>query len=257
MNRINKLFAEKKKGVLSVYFTAGYPTLDSTMENLIELSNAGVDFIEVGVPFSDPLADGPVIQHSCQKALENGMSVRKMFEQLKDLRQHTQVPVILMGYINPILQFGFENYCKKSKEVGVDGFIIPDLPLGEYLSDFKPIAEKYELECFNLITPATSDERIRFIDSVSNGFIYMVSSTSTTGPQSSFASQEVYFDRIQAMNLKNPTMVGFGISNKATCDSACSHSSGAIVGSAYIKAIEETDNIKQAVDLLLTQLGRK
>ncbi|MBP5136571.1 MAG: tryptophan synthase subunit alpha [Paludibacteraceae bacterium] len=256
MNRINKLFQEKGKNILSVYFTAGYPKLDDTVETIKQLSSKGVDLIEIGVPFSDPLADGPVIQHSSQVALKNGMSVKLLFEQLKDIRKVTDIPLVLMGYVNPIIHFGFENFCKKAQEVGIDGFIIPDLPMLEYQKEFKPISDKYGIENVFLITPETSDERIREVDDNTNAFIYMVSSASTTGVQSSFAgAKEDYFNRIKSMNLKNPAMIGFGISNKQTFESACKYSSGAIIGSAFIKSLNETSSVADAVDLLLKKLG--
>ncbi len=254
MNRINKLFERKANNILSVYFTAGYPNLDNTVEIIKELDTQGVDMIEIGIPFSDPMADGPVIQNSSQIALANGMTQNLLFEQLKDIRKVTDMPLILMGYVNPVLQFGFEKLCQKAKEVGVDGFIIPDLPMAEYLQEFKTTADKYEMENILLITPETPEERIRLIDTHSNGFIYMVSSAATTGAQNSFADKEAYFQRIKDMNLKNPTIIGFGISNKNTFDSACKHTSGAIVGSAFIKALGESKTIKEAVKMLINKL---
>ncbi|MBR0498190.1 MAG: tryptophan synthase subunit alpha [Paludibacteraceae bacterium] len=255
MNRINKLFKEKGNNILSVYFTAGYPNLNDTVEIIRQLSSKGVDLIEIGVPFSDPLADGPVIQHSSQVALKNGMSVKLLFEQLKDIRQVTDIPLVLMGYVNPIIHFGFENFCQKAQEVGIDGFIIPDLPMLEYQKEFKPVSDKYGIENVFLITPETSAERIRVVDENTNAFIYMVSSASTTGVQKSFeGAKEEYFNRIKSMNLKNPAMIGFGISNKQTFESACKYSSGAIIGSAFIKSLDETSSISDAVDLLLKRL---
>lgn len=255
MNRINKLFKEKGKNILSVYFTAGYPNLNDTVEIIKQLSSKGVDLIEIGVPFSDPLADGPVIQHSSQVALKNGMSVKLLFEQLKDIRKVTDIPLVLMGYVNPIIHFGFENFCQKSQEVGIDGFIIPDLPMLEYQREFKPVSDKYGIENVFLITPETSAERIRVVDENTNAFIYMVSSASTTGVQKSFeGAKEEYFNRIKSMNLKNPAMIGFGISNKQTFESACKYSSGAIIGSAFIKSLDETSSVSDAVDLLLKRL---
>ncbi|MCM8872531.1 MAG: tryptophan synthase subunit alpha [Paludibacteraceae bacterium] len=255
MNRINKLFKEKGKNILSVYFTAGYPNLNDTVEIIRQLSSKGVDLIEIGVPFSDPLADGPVIQHSSQVALKNGMSVKLLFEQLKDIRKVTDIPLVLMGYVNPIIHFGFENFCQKAQEVGIDGFIIPDLPMLEYQREFKPVSDKYGIENVFLITPETSAERIRVVDENTNAFIYMVSSASTTGVQKSFeGAKEEYFNRIKSMNLKNPAMIGFGISNKQTFESACKYSSGAIIGSAFIKSLDETSSVSDAVDLLLKRL---
>ena len=255
MNRINKLFKEKGNNILSVYFTAGYPNLNDTVEIIRQLSSKGVDLIEIGVPFSDPLADGPVIQHSSQVALKNGMSVKLLFEQLKDIRKVTDIPLVLMGYVNPIIHFGFENFCQKAQEVGIDGFIIPDLPMLEYQREFKPVSDKYGIENVFLITPETSAERIRVVDENTNAFIYMVSSASTTGMQKSFeGAKEEYFNRIKSMNLKNPAMIGFGISNKQTFESACKYSSGAIIGSAFIKSLDETSSVSDAVDLLLKRL---
>ena len=255
MNRINRLFKEKGKNILSVYFTAGYPNLNDTVEIIKQLSSKGVDLIEIGVPFSDPLADGPVIQHSSQVALKNGMSVKLLFEQLKDIRKVTDIPLVLMGYVNPIIHFGFENFCQKAQEVGIDGFIIPDLPMLEYQKEFKPVSDKYGIENVFLITPETSAERIRVVDENTNAFIYMVSSASTTGVQKSFeGAKEEYFNRIKSMNLKNPAMIGFGISNKQTFESACKYSSGAIIGSAFIKSLDETSSVSDAVDLLLKRL---
>ncbi|MDR2938429.1 MAG: tryptophan synthase subunit alpha [Prevotellaceae bacterium] len=256
MNRINELFAAKSSSILSVYFTAGYPQLSSTEEVIRQLSNKGVDMIEIGIPFSDLLADGPVIQNSSRVALQNGMTQRLLFEQLKNVRKITNIPLILMGYINPILQLGFEEFCRQAQSVGIDGFIVPDLPMSEYLRDFQPIARRYGLENILLITPETPDERIRLIDEHSNGFIYMVSSASTTGMQSSFSEEkEKYFKRIQDMKLKNPTLVGFGISNKETFDSACRFSRGAIIGSALVKALGDSASVEQAVDKLLADIG--
>ena len=255
MNRINKLFKEKGNNILSVYFTAGYPNLNDTVEIIKQLSSKGVDLIEIGVPFSDPLADGPVIQHSSQVALKNGMSVKLLFEQLKDIRKVTDIPLVLMGYVNPIIHFGFENFCQKAQEVGIDGFIIPDLPMLEYQKEFKPVSDKYGIENVFLITPETSAERIRAVDENTNAFIYMVSSASTTGVQKSFeGAKEEYFNRIKSMNLKNPAMIGVGISNKQTFESACKYSSGAIIGSAFIKSLDETSSVSDAVDLLLKRL---
>jgi len=256
MNRINLLFQQKSENILSVYFTAGFPKLDDTMPILKTLQDNGVDLVEIGVPFSDPMADGLVIQNSSQAALQNGMSIRKLFEQLTGVRSTIHIPLIMMGYLNPIMQFGFENFCRECHRVGVDGMIIPDLPMADFLADFKEIAEKYGLEFIFLITPETSDERIRLIDSYSNGFIYMVSSAATTGTQSSFDNKVDYFNRINAMNLKNPRLIGFGISNKSTREMVCKYSSGAIIGSAFIKALQETNDVEKGVKLLLQNLDK-
>ncbi len=240
MNRIDKLFGSNAKNILSIYFCAGAPTLDGTADVIRTLEKNGVNMIEIGMPFSDPMADGPVIQDAATKALRNGMSISKLFDQLKDIRKDVQIPLILMGYLNPLFQYGFEAFCKKCKEVGVDGMIIPDLPFRDYQEHYKPIAEKYDLRFIFLITPETSEERIRLIDAHTSGFIYMVSSASTTGAQKSFdeAKQE-YFRKINAMNLRIPRMVGFGISNKQTFDAACANASGGIIGSRFVTLLEE------------------
>ena len=257
MDRIAKLFSEKKNNILSVYFTAGFPTKDSTVEVIKSLTAAGVDMIEIGVPFSDPMADGPVIQHSSQRALDNGMTQALLFEQLKNIRQVTDIPLIMMGYLNTAMQFGFENYCRKAAEVGVDGFIIPDIPLEEYESHYKPIAERYGLKFVLLVTPETDEERVRRIDDISTGFVYLVSSASTTGAQKSFNDEkQAYFKRIAAKGLKNRTLVGFGVSNKATFDAACQYSSGAIVGSAFVKALEAEPTVDKAVARLIEDLKK-
>ena len=254
MNRINKLFRKKNKNILSIYFTAGFPGLDDTVPILQALQDNGIELVEIGIPFSDPMADGVVIQESSHTALKNGMSIRLLFSQLTDVRKKIDIPLVMMGYLNPIMQFGFENFCRECKRVDVDGMIIPDLPMSDYLTDYKPIAEKYELEFIFLITPETSDERIREIDENTNGFIYMVSSAAVTGTQSSFDKQIDYFNRINAMNLKNPRLIGFGVSNKATKEMVFENSSGAIVGSAFIKALNETSDIESAVKLVLKKL---
>jgi tryptophan synthase alpha chain len=255
MNRINQLFEIKKENILSVYFTAGYPTLNDTVPTLECLQANGVDLIEIGVPFSDPMADGIVIQNSSQKALQNGMSIRKLFDQLTNVREHIHIPLIMMGYLNPIMQFGFEAFCIECNRVGADGMIIPDLHMSDFLAEYKEIAERYGLEFIFLITPETSEDRIRLIDSHTNGFIYMVSSAAVTGTQSSFDNKVDYFNRINAMNLKNPRLIGFGISNKSTRDMVNRYASGAIIGSAFIKALHETQDVKKGVELLLKKLA--
>lgn len=255
MNRITNLFNTKKNGILSVYFTAGYPQLDATTKILKELQTKGIDMVEVGIPFSDPMADGPVIQEAATQALRNGMSLRLLFDQLKDIRKEVRIPVILMGYLNPIMQFGFEAFCRKCVETGVDGMIIPDLPFADYMADYKATAERYDLKMIMLITPETSEERIRLIDEHTDGFIYMVSSAATTGAQQSFNEQkQAYFRRIDGMKLQNPRLVGFGISNKATFDAASANSSGAIIGSKFIQLLKSEAAIDKAVDKLLDVL---
>lgn len=252
MNRINQKLEEDKK-LLSIYFTAGYPNINDTVSIIQNLEKSNVDMIEIGLPFSDPLADGPTIQDSSTKALRNGMTSELLFKQIRDIRETVSIPLIIMGYFNPILQFGVEAFCKKCQEVGVDGLIIPDLPVDVYHEEYKSTFEKYGLINVFLITPQTSDERIRFIDSVSDGFIYMVSSASTTGAKTGFGNeQDEYFDRIAKMNLKNPQIVGFGISNNETFTQATKQAKGAIIGSAFIKyltknGIDTIDNFTKPI----------
>ena len=239
MNRINQKLKENNK-LLSIYFTAGYPKIEDTVTIIQNLEKSGVDMIEIGLPFSDPLADGPTIQASSTQALKNGITTKKLFEQLKDIRKTINIPLIIMGYFNPMLQYGVEAFCATCQEIGIDGLIIPDLPLAEYHEKYQAIFEKYGLINVFLITPQTSNERIQFIDSISNGFIYMVSSASVTGSQSGFGSEQTnYFKRIADMNLNNPQIVGFGISNKETFTQATEHTNGAIIGSAFIKHLTE------------------
>lgn len=239
MNRINKVL-NNKSDILSIYFTAGFPNLSDTTTIIKNLDNCGVDIIEIGLPFSDPLADGPTIQNSSNIALSNGMTTKKLFEQLKGLRKETDIPLIIMGYFNPIMQYGIESFCKDCELAGIDGLIIPDLPAEIYSNDYKTIFEKYNLLNMFLITPQTSDERIKFIDKISSGFIYMVSSFSITGAVNSFQKeQKEYFERINKMNLKSPLLIGFGISNKQTYTDAVKYSRGAIIGSAFIKHLKE------------------
>ena len=294
MNRINKLFATKSEKILSIYFCAGHPTLEGTVETIKTLEKKGVDMIEVGIPFSDPMADGPVIQDAATKALRNGMSLKKLFTQLEELHRSPLLtfpkgeenhpdstsfpqskepcpngkssplegtggglPLIMMGYLNPIMQFGFERFCQRCTEVGIDGVIIPDLPFKDYLEEYKPVADKYDIRIIMLITPETSDERIRFIDEHTDGFIYMVSSASTTGAQKEFGDQkQAYFSRINAMNLKHPRMIGFGISNKQTLEAAQANAAGAIIGSKFVKLMEETGDAETAMDQLLEALKK-
>lgn len=239
MNRINKKLQEDKK-LLSIYFTAGYPTLNDTVTVIESLEESGVDFIEIGLPFSDPLADGPTIQASSTKALDNGMTSEVLFNQLKDIRKTVSIPLIIMGYFNPMMQYGVEAFCKKCAEIGIDGLIIPDLPVQDYNENYKAIFEKYGIINVFLITPQTSDERIRFVDSISNGFIYMVSSAGVTGAKNSFGStQENYFNRIASMGLKAPQVIGFGISNAETFQQATLKAKGAIIGSAFVNHLSE------------------
>ncbi|QCX40631.1 tryptophan synthase subunit alpha [Aureibaculum algae] len=237
MNRINQKLEESKR-LLSIYFTAGYPNLNDTVTIIQNLEKSGVDMIEIGLPFSDPLADGPTIQASSTKALQNGMTSEVLFGQLKNIRETVKIPLIIMGYFNPILQFGVEEFCKKCSEIGIDGLIIPDLPVDVYNDHYKATFEKYGLVNVFLITPQTSNERIRFIDSISTGFIYMVSSASVTGSQSGFGEEQTnYFQRIEKMNLNNPQIIGFGISDNTSFTQATEYAKGAIIGSAFIKHV--------------------
>ncbi|WP_100845057.1 tryptophan synthase subunit alpha [Flavobacterium sp. 5] len=239
MNRISQKLQEDKK-ILSIYFSAGYPNLNDTVQIIQDLEKNGIDMIEIGLPFSDPLADGPTIQASSTTALHNGMTTQILFDQLKDIRKSVKIPLVIMGYFNPMLQYGVENFCKKCAEIGIDGLIIPDLPVDVYADEYKATFDRYGLINVFLITPQTSDERIRFIDSVSSGFIYMVSSASVTGSQSGFGStQSTYFERIAKMNLKNPQVIGFGINNAETFNQATQYAKGAIIGSAFIKHLSE------------------
>ncbi len=255
MNRINHLFQEKKSEILSIYFCAGHPSLHSTAQTIQTLESKGIDMIEIGIPFSDPMADGPVIQDAATKALRNGMTLNTLFMQLEDIRKTVNIPLLLMGYLNPIMHFGFERFCQRCVEVGVDGMIIPDLPFKDYQEEFKPMADRYGLRIIMLITPETSEERIRFIDEHTDGFIYMVSSAATTGAQKEFdAAKQRYFSRINAMNLRNPRMIGFGISNKQTLQSAWQNAAGAIIGSKFVSLYDQTGDASQAIDKLYQNL---
>ena len=242
MNRINQLFQDSPKNLLSIYFCAGCPTLEGTADVIRTLERNGVHSIEIGIPFSDPMADGIVIQEAATRALRNGMSLHILFEQLRDIRSDVRIPLILMGYLNPIMKFGFETFCQKCVECGIDGVIIPDLPFKDYEETYKPIADRYDIRVIMLITPETSEARVREIDEHTDGFIYMVSSAATTGAQKDFDNQkQAYFKKIQDMHLRNPRMVGFGISNKQTFDAACANSSGAIIGSRFVTLLNEAE----------------
>ena len=239
MNRIDQKFNEDKK-LLSIYFSAGFPNLEDTVPILKKLEAAGVDIVEIGLPFSDPLADGPTIQESSTQALRNGMRTEKLFTQLEGIREHISIPLVLMGYFNPMMQYGIEKFLARCAAVGIDGLIIPDLPVDVYHEQYKALFDQHGLYNMFLITPQTPEERIRYIDKVSNGFIYMVSSAAVTGAQSTFGNTQTdYFQRIAQMNLNTPTVVGFGISNAETYEAARLHSRGAIIGSAFIKFLEE------------------
>lgn len=248
MNRINQLFSSNPKNLLSIYFCAGTPTLDGTAEVIRTLEKHGVGMIEIGIPFSDPMADGIVIQNAATQALRNGMSLKLLFSQLQGIRRDVQIPLILMGYLNPIMQFGFENFCRECAACGIDGVIIPDLPFRDYQEQYRPLAERYDIKVIMLITPETSEERVREIDEHTDGFIYMVSSAATTGAQQDFDDRKrSYFRKIEDMKLSNPRMVGFGISNKATFDAACEHASGAIVGSRFVSLLDEEKDAEKAI----------
>jgi tryptophan synthase alpha chain len=243
MNRIDQLFASKQTGILNIYCTAGFPALEDTLPVMTALQAHGADMIELGMPFSDPLADGPVIQDSSTRALQNGMSLKKLFAQLKDFRKDIHVPVILMGYLNPVMQFGIEQFLQQCAATGVDGLILPDLPMQEYEQEYRPLFEKYGLHLIFLVTPETSEARIRQIDALSKGFVYAVSSSSTTGKDKDMKGQQAYFERLKALQLKNPVLIGFGIKDKPTFDAACAYSNGAIIGTAFIKAVENAKDL--------------
>ncbi len=255
MNRLEKLFKTKQSGILSVYFTAGYPKPDDTVPVLCELEAHGVDLVEIGIPFSDPMADGPVIQESSTVSLAGGMSLERLFGQLQGIRERVSMPLILMGYLNPIMQYGVERFCRTCAETGIDGVIVPDLPFRDYLADYKPLGDRYGLKFIMLITPETSEERIRFIDEHTDGFIYMVSTASTTGTKERFGEDTLaYFDRINGMGLRNPRLIGFGISNRATFEAAQRHAAGVIVGSRFVKLLGSEPSPKEAAAALMRAL---
>ena len=254
MSRISELFQRKQERVLNVYCTAGFPELDSTMVVMKALQDNGADLIELGMPYSDPLADGPVIQASGMRALQNGMTISLLFEQLKSFRKEVNVPVVLMGYLNPLIQYGFENFCAKAAEVGIDGLIIPDIPIFEFESTYKQVIKKYNLDFIFLITPETSEERILQLDKLSSGFLYAVSSSSITGSDKDFSPVETYLQKLQNMKLKNPILVGFGIKDKTTFETASKYTNGAIIGSAYIKALENSKDLDQSTKRFFSTL---
>ena len=257
MNKINQLFSENKNSkLLSLYFCAGAPTLDGTADVILTMQRRGISMIEVGIPFSDPMADGPVIQDAATTALKNGMTLQRLFDQLKAIKDEVHIPLVLMGYLNPIMQYGIERFCQACVDSGVSGMIIPDLPFKDYLEEVKPVADRYDLRVVMLITPETSEERIRFIDEHTDGFIYMVSSAATTGAQQSFDEQkQAYFRRINQMNLRNPRMIGFGISNRQTLESAQQNAAGAIIGSKFVTLLSEAQgDADKALDALFEAL---
>jgi len=256
MNRINQTFQNKSKDLLSLYFCAGHPTLQGTAHVIRTLQDKGIDMIEIGIPFSDPIADGPVIQNAAAKALKNGMTLNILFSQLDGIRRDVHIPLILMGYLNPIYQYGFEAFFLRCRQVGIDGVIIPDLPFRDYMEQVKPIADKYDIRIIMLITPETSDERIRFIDDNTDGFIYMVSSAAITGAQKEFNdAKQAYFNHVNNMNLSHPRMIGFGISNKQTLQSSLANASGAIIGSKFVSLLDETQDPAAATDKLFACLA--
>ena len=254
MSNLELVFKEKSKRILNVYCTAGYPSLDSTMKVMESLQKNGADIIELGMPYSDPLADGEVIQVSSMKALANGMNIAVLFEQIKDMRKSISIPVILMGYMNPILQYGFQAFCKKAKEVGVDGLILPDLPLFEFEDSYGKIITENNLDFIFLVTPETPEQRVKKLDSLSNGFLYAVSSSATTGKDKDFNVVSQYLQKLQAMQLKNPILVGFGIKDKATFDAATLHTQGAIIGSAYIQQLSKGGDIETITSQFLNSV---
>jgi tryptophan synthase alpha chain len=254
MSRIKTLFERKKEKVLNIYCTAGYPQLNSTMGVMKALQENGADMIELGMPYSDPLADGPVIQRSSSIAIENGMTIAKLFEQLKDFRNSIDLPVVLMGYMNPVMQYGFEKFCSDAASVGIDGLILPDLPEYEYETEYRAVMERYGLDFVFLITPETSEARVKRLDQLSNGFLYAVSSSSTTGNNKSMGNVQAYLQRLKKMNLRNPILVGFGIRDKQTFEEACSFADGAIIGTAFISALEKGDSVENSVKQFLNPI---
>ncbi len=258
MNKLNQIFHDSQdKKLLTLYFCAGCPTLENTGDVIKTMQRRGIAMIEVGIPFSAPLADGPVIQSAATRAIKNGMSLKKLFAQLQEIKDEGQIPLVLMGYLNPIMHYGIEAFCKSCVESGVSGAIIPDLPFKDYQDVVKPIADKYDLRIIMLITPETSEERIRFIDNNTDGFIYMVSSAAITGTQKSFDDEkQAYFKRINDMNLRNPRMIGFGISNKQTLEAAQNNAAGAIIGSKFVTLLNESQNADEALDKLFDALKR-
>ena len=254
MTRIAELFKRKNKGIINIYCTAGYPRLESTLKVMTALQESGADMIELGMPYSDPLADGPVIQRSSTIALKNGMTIKALFEQIKDLRESPSfggvgetIPVLLMGYMNPVLQYGFEKFCEDAAAAGIDGLILPDLPEYEFETEYGPIIKKHGLDFIFLVTPETSDERIRKLDELSSGFLYAVSSSSTTGSDKNMTQVDSYLQKLESLHLRNLILVGFGIKDRATFNAACKHANGAIIGSAFIKALEGAGDEQQTV----------
>lgn len=257
-NRLRSLFENKKTQVLSIFYTAGFPNLHDTEPIAVNLQAAGVDIIEIGIPFSDPIADGPIIQASNKKALDNGMTVKLLLEQVKEIRQHVSIPIVLMGYLNPVYQYGIEAFIKECKAVGVDGLILPDLPTVEYEKSFKKIIEEQDLCMTFLISPTTHEDRILKIDSLCSGFVYAVSASSTTGTNKGYSTEQAsYFERLQTLALVNPILIGFGIQDNKTFSTACNYASGAIIGSAFIKMLETTSDYDQSIPAFIEQIRNK
>ena len=255
MNRIDKLFKDKESNILSVYFTAGYPQLDSTVTIIRALAEYGADMIEIGIPFSDPMADGPVIQRSNEQALKNGMTLKLLFDQLSDLRNDVKIPILLMGYLNPVIQFGVDNFCRQCSEAGIDGVILPDMPPAVYVKEYRTIFDSYDLYNILLISPQSSVERVRYIDQLSRGFIYMVSSSSVTGSRGNFTDEQIsYFKRTGEMNLENPCLIGFGISDHDTFINAGKYARGGIIGSAFVKILGKEGNLKENVGKFIKEI---
>src|SRR6187397_517651 len=254
MSKLRELFKRKDNKVLNVYCTAGYPQLNSTLEVMKALQETGADIIELGMPYSDPLADGPVIQQSSSIALANGMTIKKLFEQLKDFKKSISVPVVLMGYMNPVLQYGFEKFCDDAASVGIDGLILPDLPEHEFETEYGDIIKKHGLDFIFLVTPETSQERIKKLDELSTGFLYAVSSSSTTGSDKNMTDVRSYLQKLKSLNLSNPVLVGFGIKDKATFEAACANANGAIIGTAYIKALAGPGNVTDITSKFLESI---
>lgn len=256
MNRLQQLFKKQQKNILSIYYTAGYPALNDTLAIAQALEEAGADFLEIGFPYSDPVADGPIIQASSKRSLDNGMTLELLFGQLKDLRKTIKMPILLMGYVNVVLQYGIERFCQKCEEVGIDGCIIPDLPMYEYEEMYQPIFEKHGLSNIFLVTPQTSEARIRKIDGLSTAFVYLLSSSATTGKNLDVDNNTTtYFKRLADMKLQNPLMVGFGISDKVTFDAANRYASGAIIGSAFVKSLDQSRLAESAKDFVKSIKG--
>jgi len=254
MNRLNRLFARKPRNILSVYCTAGYPDMDATRPVMRALQEHGADIIELGIPYSDPLADGPVIQHSNRVALGNGMTIKKLFAQLERFREEISVPVILMGYMNPVLQYGFEKFCRDAALTGIDGLILPDLPVVEYEKEYRDILQNYKLDFIFLVTPETPPERVRKLDSLSSGFLYVVSASATTGGEQAGGNLDAYLERLTGMGLRNKLLVGFGIRDKPGFDAVCRRADGVIIGSAYIKALENRGDVNATTKLFCASI---